>query len=162
MKIERPGSPSATIVAPTSKRRSTSIETKRSRLASERPPKKGVASKNAFRSGELTAIDLPLPAAASRPSATERIYDKYLRGGDGLPIEPVGRIGAKPTARYSRDDRQPADRQINGKRDSGDTACPRRSGDRIAAGSDQFTRSANGRLPGERKRRRPSDGYARP
>src|SRR6266700_764106 len=58
MNIERPGSPSATIVAPTSKRRSTSIETKKSRLASERPPKKGVASKNAFRSGELTAIDL--------------------------------------------------------------------------------------------------------
>src|SRR5882672_1798831 len=58
MNIERPGSPSATTVAPTSKRRSTSIETRRSRLAPERPPKKGVATKNAFRSGELTAIDL--------------------------------------------------------------------------------------------------------
>src|SRR6266849_378737 len=58
MNIERPGSPSATTVAPTSKRRSTSIETRRSRLASERPPKKGVAIKNAFRSGELIAIDL--------------------------------------------------------------------------------------------------------
>jgi hypothetical protein len=58
MNMERPGSPSAMTVAPTSKRRSTSIETKRSRLAPERPPKKGVASKNAFRSGELTAIDL--------------------------------------------------------------------------------------------------------
>src|SRR5215469_16973026 len=57
MNIERPGSPSATTVAPTSTRRSTSIETKRSRLASERPPKNGVATKNAFRSGELTAID---------------------------------------------------------------------------------------------------------
>jgi len=45
-------------VAPTSKWRSTSIETRRSRLASERPPKKGVATKNAFRSGELTAISL--------------------------------------------------------------------------------------------------------
>src|SRR6516164_1243752 len=56
MNIERPASPSATMVAPTSTRRSTSIETKRSRLASERPPKKGVATKNAFRSGELTAI----------------------------------------------------------------------------------------------------------
>ena len=56
MNIERPGSPSATIVAPASKRRSTSIETRRSRLASDRPPKNGVASKNAFRSGELTAI----------------------------------------------------------------------------------------------------------
>src|SRR6266576_4449584 len=56
MNIERPGSPSATTVAPTSKRRSTSIEIRRSRLASERPPKKGVATKNAFRSGELTAI----------------------------------------------------------------------------------------------------------
>src|SRR5215475_6386520 len=54
--IERPGSPSATTVAPTSKRRSTSIEIRRSRLASESPPKKGVATKNAFRSGELTAI----------------------------------------------------------------------------------------------------------
>src|SRR5260221_13747807 len=86
MNIERPGSPSATTVAPTSKRRSTSIETKRSRLASERPPKKGVASKNAFRSGELTAIDLnilPLPAAASGPSPTGRIHDKYLRGVPG-------------------------------------------------------------------------------
>jgi hypothetical protein len=39
------------------KRRSTCIETKRSQLASERPPKNGVASKNAFRSGELIAID---------------------------------------------------------------------------------------------------------
>src|SRR5580692_10104691 len=57
MNIERPGSPSATTVAPTSKRRSTSIETSRSRLASERPPKKGVASRNAFRSGETTVID---------------------------------------------------------------------------------------------------------
>src|SRR5260370_39171947 len=57
MNIERPGSPSATIVAPASKRRSTSIEARRSRLASERPPKNGVARKNAFRSGELTAID---------------------------------------------------------------------------------------------------------
>src|SRR5258705_12200166 len=56
MNIERPGSPSATTVAPTSKRRSTSIETRRSRLASESPPKKGVATKNAFRSGELTVI----------------------------------------------------------------------------------------------------------
>src|SRR3954468_11895404 len=56
MNIERPGSPSAKIVAPASKLRSDSIETKRSRLASERPPKKGVASKNAFRSGELTGI----------------------------------------------------------------------------------------------------------
>src|SRR6266853_942326 len=58
MNIERPCSPSATTVAPTSKRRSTSIEPKRSRPASERPPKKGVAIKNAFRSGELIAIHL--------------------------------------------------------------------------------------------------------
>jgi hypothetical protein len=41
-----------------SKRRSTSIETSGSRLASERPPKDGVASKKAFRSVELTAIEL--------------------------------------------------------------------------------------------------------
>src|SRR3984893_16454233 len=94
MNIERPGSPPATTVATTSKRRSTSIETKRSRPASERPPKKGVASKNAFRSGELTAIDLnvlPLPAAASGPSPTGRIYDKYLHGGAGLQIEQADR-----------------------------------------------------------------------
>src|ERR1700688_4403980 len=89
MNIERPGSPSATTVAPTSKRRSTSIETKRSRLASERPPKKGVASKNAFRSGELTAIDLnilPLPAAASGPSPTD--VSALARGGrrSRLPV----------------------------------------------------------------------------
>ncbi|VTZ48717.1 hypothetical protein MPC4_110017 [Methylocella tundrae] len=45
-------------VAPTSNWRSTSIEIRRSRLASERPPKKGVETKNAFRSGELTAIGL--------------------------------------------------------------------------------------------------------
>src|SRR6476660_10063113 len=56
MNIGRPGSPSATTVAPMSKQRSSSMETMRSRLASERPPKKGVASKNAFRSGELTGI----------------------------------------------------------------------------------------------------------
>src|ERR1700756_5304690 len=49
-----------------SKRRSTSIETKRSRLASERPPKKGVATKNAFRSGELTAIALEVRLVCSR------------------------------------------------------------------------------------------------
>src|SRR5437660_2035942 len=57
MNIERPGSPSVTILAPASKRRSTSIEARRSRLASDRPPKQVVARKNAFRSGELTAID---------------------------------------------------------------------------------------------------------
>src|ERR1700704_4925676 len=72
MNIERPGSPSATIVAPTSKRRSTSIETKRSRLASERPPKKGVASKNAFRSGELTAIDLIYSRSQRRQAGQAR------------------------------------------------------------------------------------------
>ena len=72
MNIERPGSPSATTVAPTSKRRSTSIETKRSRLASERPPKKGVASKNAFRSGELTAIDLIYSRSQRRQAGQAR------------------------------------------------------------------------------------------
>src|SRR5688500_5421910 len=56
MYIERPGSPSATTVAPASKRRSTSIEIRRSRLASERPPKKGVATRKVFRSGELITI----------------------------------------------------------------------------------------------------------
>jgi hypothetical protein len=53
-----------------------------------------VASKNAFRSGELTAIDLnilPLPAAASGSSPTGRIYDKYLHGGAGLQIEQADR-----------------------------------------------------------------------
>src|ERR1700680_3077151 len=72
MNIERPGSPSATTVAPTSKRRSTSIETKRSRLASERPPKKGVAIKNAFRSGELTAIDLIYSRSQRRQAGQAR------------------------------------------------------------------------------------------
>src|ERR1700682_2705241 len=72
MNIERPGSPSATTVAPTSKRRSTSIETRRSRLASERPPKKGVASKNAFRSGELTAIDLIYSRSQRRQAGQTR------------------------------------------------------------------------------------------
>src|SRR5215213_2126028 len=66
MYIERPGSPSATIVAPASRRRSTSMETSRSRLASERPPKKGVAHKNAFRSGELTAIGPIYPRPRQR------------------------------------------------------------------------------------------------
>src|SRR5882757_8308691 len=72
MNIERPGSPSATTVAPTSKRRSTSIETKRSRLASERPPKKGVARRNAFRSGELTAIDLIYASSQRRQAGQAR------------------------------------------------------------------------------------------
>src|SRR6266851_9794073 len=72
MNIERPGSPSATTVAPTSKRRSTSIETKRSRLASERPPKKGVAIKNAFRSGELIAIDLIYSRSQRRQAGRAR------------------------------------------------------------------------------------------
>src|SRR6266704_566387 len=72
MNIERPGSPSATTVAPTSKWRSTSIETKRSRLASERPPKKGVAIRNAFRSGELTAIDLIYSGAQRRQAGQAR------------------------------------------------------------------------------------------
>src|SRR5882672_6470454 len=72
MNMERPGSPSATTVAPTSKRRSTSIETRRSRLASERPPKKGVASKNAFRSGELTAIDLIYSRSQRRQAGQAR------------------------------------------------------------------------------------------
>jgi hypothetical protein len=46
------------MLAPRPKRRSTSIEIRRSRLASERPPKKGVATKNAFSSGELIVISL--------------------------------------------------------------------------------------------------------
>src|ERR1700749_2599142 len=77
MYIERPGSPSATTVAPASKRRSTSIETRISRLASERPPKKGVASRNAFRSGELTVI----PEIYSRPQALQN-----ERARAGLPL----------------------------------------------------------------------------
>jgi hypothetical protein len=32
------------------------MEIKRSRLASDSPPKNGVATRNAFKSGELTAI----------------------------------------------------------------------------------------------------------
>src|SRR6516165_8416596 len=77
MYIELPGSPSSTTVAPTSKRHSTNIEIRRSRLASERPPKKGVATKNAFRSGELTAISLiysrsPAPDSTLSPSGRLR------------------------------------------------------------------------------------------
>src|SRR3984957_2604596 len=72
MNIERPGSPSATTVSPTSKRRSTSIETKRSKLASETPPKKGVASKNAFRSGELTAIEIIYSRSQRRQAGQAR------------------------------------------------------------------------------------------
>src|SRR4051812_16164220 len=66
--IERPGSPSATTVAPASKRRSTSMETSSSRLPSGRPPKKGVATRNAFRSGELTAIAQYTSTATHGPS----------------------------------------------------------------------------------------------
>jgi hypothetical protein len=80
MNIERPGSPSATTVAPTSKRRSTSIETKRSRLASERPPKKGVAIKNAFRSGELIAIDLIYSRSRRRQAGRARRCFSGCRG----------------------------------------------------------------------------------
>jgi hypothetical protein len=80
MNIERPGSPSATTVAPASKRRSTSIETKRSRLASERPPKKGVASKNAFRSGELTAIDLIYSGSQRRQAGQARLVARGVSG----------------------------------------------------------------------------------
>src|SRR5262245_30087036 len=57
--VDHPGDYATSIptTPPTApKRRSTSIEIRRSRLASERPPKKGVATKNAFSSGELTAI----------------------------------------------------------------------------------------------------------
>src|SRR3990170_3465164 len=72
MNMERPCSPSATMVAPTSKRRSTSIETRRSRPASERPPKKGVASKNAFRSGELTAIGVIYSRSRRRQAGQTR------------------------------------------------------------------------------------------
>src|SRR5258707_5331365 len=90
MNIERPCSPSATIVAPTSKRRSTSIETKRSRLASERPPKKGVAIKNAFKSGELTAIDLIYSRSKRRQAGRARRDVSTINtcaGVSALPIE---------------------------------------------------------------------------
>jgi hypothetical protein len=43
------------------------------RLASERPPKKGVSSRNAFRSGELTAI--------------ARIYSRSRQRQAGLACE---------------------------------------------------------------------------
>src|SRR3977135_504087 len=82
MNIERPGSPSATTVAPTSKRRSTSIETRRSRLASERPPKKGVAIRNAFRSGELIAIGLIYSPSASR-ARDGFVAHRGLKGHEG-------------------------------------------------------------------------------
>src|ERR1700682_1050231 len=87
MNIERPGSPSATTVAPTSKRRSTSIETRRSRLASERPPKKGVASKNAFRSGKLTAIDLIYSRSQRRQASLSRDSSLGQRIDASLPVQ---------------------------------------------------------------------------
>src|SRR5271170_5607070 len=72
--IERPGSPSATTVEPASKWRSTSIEIRRSRLDSERPPKKGVSTKNAFSSSEQTAISLSnsAPPHAASPHLAPR------------------------------------------------------------------------------------------
>src|ERR1700744_1372356 len=70
--MERPGSPSATTVAPASKRRSTSMEIRRSRLGPGRPPKKGVSSRNAFRSGELTAIELIYAGGRPRQAALVR------------------------------------------------------------------------------------------
>src|SRR3954470_7710194 len=84
MNIERPGSPSAKIVAPASKLRSDSIETKRSRLASERPPKKGVASKNAFRSGELTGIYPIYPHSRLRQVWKQLSWPRLLASCDGL------------------------------------------------------------------------------
>src|SRR5438874_11975560 len=84
MNIERPGSPSATTVAPTSKRRSTSIENKRSRLAPERPPKKGVARRNAFRSGELTAIDLIYSRSQRRQAGEARREVSAINSCAGL------------------------------------------------------------------------------
>src|SRR5882757_4414745 len=84
MNMERPGSPSAKTVAPASRRRSTSMETSRSRLASERPPKKGVASKNAFRSGELATIHL--------------IYSRSRQRQAGQAVEGVARANFGPTS----------------------------------------------------------------
>src|ERR1700730_12802861 len=105
MNIERPGSPSATTVAPTSKRRSTSIETKRSRLASESPPKKGVASKNAFRSGELTAIDLIYARSQRRQAGRARRDASTIivaRGSGRRPSRQTSLIIAlkRPSARW--------------------------------------------------------------
>src|SRR5271169_5121916 len=101
MNIERPGSPSATMVAAASKRRSTSIETRRSRLVSERPPKKGVASKNAFRSGALIAID-PIYSRSQRRQAGQVGRDVSainVARGVGLAIaRQTGVIIALPAA----------------------------------------------------------------
>src|SRR5437016_7175906 len=94
MNIERPGSPSATTVTPASTRRSTSIETRRSRLASETPPKNGVASKNAFRSGEPTAMELLYPrslrrqAGPSRRDISRLMVVRAADTGSGLPLRP--------------------------------------------------------------------------
>src|SRR6516164_6035698 len=96
--MERPGSPSSTTVAPTSKRHSTNIEIRRSRLASERPPKKGVATKNAFRSGELTAISL----IYSRSRHLTAPY-QLLRLTDVIDL--FGKI--QPPQRYPEQEPQP-------------------------------------------------------
>src|SRR5262249_60593973 len=77
----------ATTVAPTSKRCSTSIAIRRSRLASGSPPKNGVATRNALRSGELTAISLiysrPRSLTAPTPSRTARLSSEKDGYGDG-------------------------------------------------------------------------------
>src|SRR5947199_315893 len=79
----------ATVGAPASERRSTSIEIRRSRLASERPPKKGVASKNAFRSGELTAI------APIYPRSRQRQVRKPSFAAARLPVSCDGSAEAR-------------------------------------------------------------------
>src|SRR5258708_40325746 len=94
--IERPGYPSATTVAPAAKRLSTSMEIRRLRLASGRPPKKGVATRNAFRSGELTAIHLIYFGSGKRakPDGTHlpRIFAQGRRAAG-----PAGGIRAQDT-----------------------------------------------------------------
>src|SRR4051812_11561687 len=106
MNIERPSSPSATMVAPASKTRSTSIDIRTSRLASGRPPKKGVATRNVFRSGELTAIGriysrargLAAPCRGPRPRRPRQAPGRRQTGGGDTLERTRGSQRARPIA----------------------------------------------------------------
>src|SRR6202166_4026952 len=106
MNMERPGSPSATTVVPASKRRSTSIEMRRSRLASERPPKKGGASKNAFRSGELTAIHRIYSRFHQRQAGHARRNASAINTYAEAPADRAGRLTSAASRRSVCDRRQ--------------------------------------------------------
>ena len=90
-------------MAPASKRRSTSIEIRRSRLASARPPKKGVATKNAFRSGELTTISQIYSCNRNLAAPYRRTLDAIIAVGTSTRRSPQS--SADAAHRYRRDRR---------------------------------------------------------